>query len=136
MPGFYHQRVGDIIVTSINDGFLDGSLDALRNIQEKEARQILTENFRPARRTAVSAFLIQSAGRFALVDTGSADYLQPSAGKMLVNLGAAGVHPAMIDTVLLTHMHPDHSAGLTNLMTGQLNFPNAQLVVHENEPKH
>jgi glyoxylase-like metal-dependent hydrolase (beta-lactamase superfamily II) len=38
--------------------------------------------------------------------------------------------------VLLTHMHPDHSAGLTDMTTGKRNFPNAELVMHENEPRH
>ena len=33
-------------------------------------------------------------------------------------------------------MHPDHSAGLTDMATGKRNFPNAELVVHENEPRH
>ena len=33
-------------------------------------------------------------------------------------------------------MHPDQSAGLTDLTTGKKNFPNAELVMHENEPKH
>jgi glyoxylase-like metal-dependent hydrolase (beta-lactamase superfamily II) len=33
-------------------------------------------------------------------------------------------------------MHPDHSAGLTDPETGRRLFPNAELVVHENEPRH
>ncbi len=33
-------------------------------------------------------------------------------------------------------MHPDHSAGLTDPNTGAKMFPNAELVVHENEPRH
>ena len=33
-------------------------------------------------------------------------------------------------------MHPDHSAGLTDMPNGQLLFPNAELVMHENEPAH
>ena len=57
-PGVYHRRVGDIVVTAISDGYLDGSLDVLRNIAPEEARQILADAFRPARRTAVNAFLI------------------------------------------------------------------------------
>jgi len=136
IPGVYHRRVGDIVVTAISDGFLDGTLDVLRNITQDEARQILTDNFRPARRTAVNAFLIYSAGRLALMETGSGNYMQPTAGKVLANLRAAGIDPAAIDTVLLTHMHPDHSAGLTDMTTGKRNFPNAELVMHENEPKH
>ena len=108
----------------------------LRNIDQDEARRILTDNFRPARRTAVNAFLIYSAGRLALIETGSGNYLLPTAGKVLANVKAAGVDPADIETVLLTHMHPDHSAGLTDMATGKRNYPNAELVMHENEPKH
>jgi len=136
VPGVYHRRVGDIVVTAISDGFLDGGLDVLRNIAPEEARQILSDSFRPARRTAVNAFLLYSAGRLALIETGSGNYLLPTAGKVLANLAAAGVDPASIETVLLTHMHPDHSAGLSDPATGRRHFPNAELVVHENEPRH
>ena len=76
---------------------------------------ILAASFRPARRTSVNAFLIHSAGRLALIDTGSGNYLLPTAGKVLANIKAAGVDPASIDTVILTHMHPDHSAGLADM---------------------
>ena len=97
---------------------------------------MLKDAFRPARRTSVNTFLIQSKGRSALVDTGSGNYLQPSAGLVQRNLAAAGIDPKSIDTVLLTHMHPDHSAGLTDMPSGQLLFPNAELVMHENELPH
>jgi glyoxylase-like metal-dependent hydrolase (beta-lactamase superfamily II) len=136
IPGVYHHRVGDIVVTALSDGFLDGSIDVLRNISQDEARQILSDNFRPARRTQVNAFLVYSAGRLALIETGSGNYLLPTAGKLLANLQAAGVAASEIEAVLLTHMHPDHSAGLTNMETGKRNFANAELVVHENEPRH
>ncbi len=94
IPGVYHRRVGDIVVTAISDGFLDGTIELMRNITADEARQILTASFRPARRTSVNAFLIYSAGRLALIDTGSGNYLQPTAGKVMANLKAAGVDPA------------------------------------------
>ena len=66
----------------------------------------------------------------------SGNYLGPEAGKLMANIVAAGVDPDDIDTVLLTHMHPDHSAGLTDMSTGKANFRNAELVVHESEPRH
>ena len=56
----------------------------------------------------------------------------PPAGKVLANIAAAGVDPA----VLLTHMHPVPSAGLSDPATGRRYFSNAELVVHENEPAH
>jgi len=136
VPGVYHRRIGDIVVTAISDGFLDGTVESMRNIPPDEARRILTDAFRPARRTSVNAFLIYSAGRLALMETGSGNYLQPSAGKVLANLKSAGIDPASIESVILTHMHPDHSAGLTDMPIGRRNYPNAELVMHENEPAH
>ena len=47
IPGVYHRRVGDITVTAISDGFLDGSIEVLRNITPDEARKILTETSAP-----------------------------------------------------------------------------------------
>src|ERR1700743_1778722 len=100
VPGLFHRRVGDIIVTAVSDGFLDASIDMLRNLPREEIARILAENFRPARRTAVNAFLVYSAGRLALIDTGCGGYLTPTTGKLLANLKAAGVDPADIDIVL------------------------------------
>lgn len=136
IPGVYHRRVGDITVTGISDGYLDGNLDVLRNIDKEEARQILADNFRPARRTAVNCFVIHSAGRRILIETGCGKLMAATGGHLLSNLAAAGIDPASIDAVMLTHMHPDHSAGLTDMATGKRHFPNAELVMHENEPKH
>ena len=89
VPGVFHRRVGDIVVTALSDGYLDGALDVLRNISQEEARQILIDNFQPARRTQVNAFLVYSGGRLALIETGSGNYLLPTAGKLLANLRAA-----------------------------------------------
>ena len=136
IPGVYHRKIGDIVVTVISDGYLDGNLEVMRNVDLDKAHKVLKDAFRPARRTSVNTFLIQSKGRSALVDTGSGDYLQKSAGKVQANLAAAGIDPKSIDTVLLTHMHPDHSAGLTEMPSGRLYFPNAELVMHENELPH
>ena len=133
IPGVYHRRIGDIVVTAISDGYLDSTLDVMRNVDLEKARQILQDAFRPARRTSVNTFLVHSKGRLAIIDTGSGNYLQPSAGFVQRNLAAAGIDAKTIDTVLLTHMHPDHSAGLVDMSNGALLFPNAELVMHENE---
>src|ERR1700754_430972 len=135
-PGVYHRKIGDIIVTAISDGYLDGNLEVMRNVDLDKAHTILREAFRPPRRPSVNTFLIHSKGRLAIIDTGSGHYLLPTAGMVQRNLAAAGIDPKSIDTVLLTHMHPDHSAGLVDMSNGQLLFPNAELVMHENEPAH
>jgi glyoxylase-like metal-dependent hydrolase (beta-lactamase superfamily II) len=136
IPGVYHRRIGDIVVTALSDGYLDGTVEVMQNIAPADATRLLTDAFRPGRRTSVNCYLIHTAGRLALIETGSGDYLLPTAGKLQQNLKAAGIDPAAIEAVILTHMHPDHSAGLTDPKTGQKFFPNAELVVHENEPRH
>jgi glyoxylase-like metal-dependent hydrolase (beta-lactamase superfamily II) len=136
VPGVYHQRIGDIVVTALSDGYLDGTMEVMQNITPADATRLLTDKFRPGRRTSVNCYLVYSAGRLALIETGSGDYLLPTAGKLQRNLQAAGVDPGDIETVMLTHVHPDHSAGLTDPKTGERFFPNAELVVHENEPRH
>jgi hypothetical protein len=45
--GYYVHCIGDITLLAISDGYLDGTLDALRNIEPDEARQILAENLGP-----------------------------------------------------------------------------------------
>ena len=96
IPGVYHRKIGDIVVTAISDGYLDGSLDVMRNVDLDRAHRILREHFRPARRTSVNAFLIHSRGRTAIVDTGSGNYLLPTAGFVQHNLAGAGIDPRSI----------------------------------------
>src|SRR5256886_11057597 len=117
IPGVYHRRIGDIVVTALSDGYLDGTVDVLQNISPDDAMRMLTENFRPGRRTSVNCYAIHSAGRCGLIETGSGDYLLPTAGKLQKNLAAAGIDPPGIEKVILPHMHPDPSAGLPDPKT-------------------
>lgn len=136
IPGVYHRRIGDILLTAVSDGTLERTHEMMRDVTVEESQRHIDEAFRPGIVISVNCFLIRAGGRIALMETGSGQYLGASAGKLLANLAAAGVAPEEITSVLLTHMHPDHSAGLTDMTTGKPNFPNAELVVHENEPRH
>jgi len=136
IPGIYRRRIGDIVVTAISDGYLDASYDFMRNITPQDAEGILKEAHRPAPpRVSINCFVLHSGSRIALVETGSGDKMGPTLGKMPQNLAAAGVDIASIDTILLTHMHPDHSNGLTD-NNGAAVFPNAELVVSERDVAH
>lgn len=133
VAGVYHRKVGDIVVTSISDGFLDGSMAVIQNIAAEDAAQMLRDAFRPVpRRTAVNCFLIHAGGKLALVDNGCGGAMAATGGKLFENLAAAGVSPSQVDVVLQTHCHPDHSNGLTG-KDGQRLFPNAELVMHAAE---
>ena len=45
---------------------------------------------------------------------------------------AAGFKPADFDTVLVTHIHPDHTSGLLDT-EGKPAFPRAEMIVHEDD---
>jgi glyoxylase-like metal-dependent hydrolase (beta-lactamase superfamily II) len=135
VAGVHHRRVGDIAVTALNDGHQDVSMATVLGIAPGEAAAMLRAAFRPVpRRTAVNAFLIRSGGRVALVDAGCGP-AKPTVGFLAPNLAAAGVAPAEVDTLLMTHLHPDHWGGLTDA-DGRACFPAAELRLHEQEHRY
>jgi len=134
--GVYRRRFGDVMVTALSDGYLDADVGVLQGINRADIDRVLMENFRPSPpRLAVNAFLIQTGGRTALIEAGAGQSMGPSLGRLQANLRAAGVEPADIDTVLLTHMHPDHSNGLCDGQ-GRPVYANAELLIHEQEVAH
>jgi glyoxylase-like metal-dependent hydrolase (beta-lactamase superfamily II) len=136
ISGVYHRKIGDIVVTALSDGYVDGNLDLLKNVDVDRARAILVGAFRPVRRVSINAFLVHTREGTVLIDTGTGGSLGPTNGWLVRNLEAAGVEAKDVGAVLLTHMHPDHSAGLTDTETGRAVFPNAALVMHEAEPRY
>lgn len=87
IPGVYHRKIGDIVVTALSDGYLELPLGIVRNLDPEKAQQLLKKSFGSSLRISVNAFLIRSKNRCALVDTGSGDYLQKSAGGLATVLG-------------------------------------------------
>ena len=52
IPGYYHRRIGDIVVTALSDGYLDGTVEVLQNITGDDARGLLDAQFRDIKRVA------------------------------------------------------------------------------------
>lgn len=73
--------------------------------------------------------LLETGGRTVLIDPGTGGQWTPTAGLMPDNLAAAGVRPDDIDTILISHFHPDHIFGLMAAETDAQVFPEAEIVV-------
>ncbi|WP_279578343.1 MBL fold metallo-hydrolase [Methylobacterium sp. J-078] len=121
----------------MNDGYLQGSLDLVTGIPRDEAGALQAAGFRAQDpRITLNAFLITGPGRKPLlIDSGMGSFGGPTLGRVPAALQAAGVAPESIETVLLTHLHPDHAGGLL-AGDGIAAYPNAELVVHADEAAH
>jgi len=130
-PGIYRRRIGDAMVTAVNDGYLDLTFEILRGVPLADMQALMRDAFHEGPpRITVNAFVIQTGGRTVLVDTGGGTTTVFSMGLLLENLRVADFAPSDFDTVLLTHIHPDHSSGLLG-PSGENLFSRAEIVVHE-----
>lgn len=134
-PGFYRMALGEFEVTALYDGWIGLSPGLLKGASEADVQALLARMFQATTegvQTAVNGYLIHTGANLVLIDAGAAACFGPTLGNIQDNILAAGYAPEDIDTVLLTHLHPDHSCGLVN-KDGSAAFPNARVRVSKAE---
>ncbi len=138
--GFKRFKVGDAEVTTIYDGIWEKAHDAafIKNASIEDTKKALvaakmTDAHVPIPFTVT---VVKIKGKYTMFDSGTGGQVQPTAGLMMSqNMKAAGIDPAKISTIIVTHYHPDHIFGLMAKDTNAQVFPNAQIIVPATEQK-
>lgn len=134
--GFYHFNHGDMQISVINDGplgFGDGR-KLMKEMTMEDMAAHLQANFLSADNMVLeqNITVVNTGSKLAVFDTGmgASKMFGENQGRMPANLKAAGIDPATVDAVILSHCHPDHAGGLVDA-AGKSVFPNAQVFVNE-----
>lgn len=134
-PGWYRFRLGSFTVTTVFDGFARRNPEGLvRNAPLPEVQATLAESFLPttAYYGPYTVTFVDTGRLLVAFDTGTGGQMAPTAGLLGANMAAAGLDPARVGLVVITHCHQDHIHGLTT-RDGTAVFPNAEVAVAEPE---
>jgi glyoxylase-like metal-dependent hydrolase (beta-lactamase superfamily II) len=74
----------------------------------------------------IHPLLVRTKDRVLLFDTGAGSSFGPIAGKLPESLAMAGIAPASVTDIFISHAHGDHIGGLVT-SSGALLFPNAAI---------
>ena len=129
----HRMKLGSFEVTAMLDGYIDIS-PAVLQADPALVKSMLTAGGWPESpmRLPVNTFLVNTGEKLVLLDAGGAKMLGPTAGRLPQCLAAAGIAPAQIDEIYITHMHGDHLHG-TVAPDGSAMFPNATLRIAQED---
>jgi glyoxylase-like metal-dependent hydrolase (beta-lactamase superfamily II) len=144
--GFVRYKVGDAECTALYDGIWEKAHDPayFSNATVAETKEALAAaGFTTAFVTIpITVFVIKLNGKLVMCDAGGGDQVQAFnpqsvfvSGRLMANMTAAGIDPKKIETILISHFHPDHIFGLLEKKTNSPVFPNAEIIVPAAEYK-
>jgi glyoxylase-like metal-dependent hydrolase (beta-lactamase superfamily II) len=134
--GMMRYQIGDMTCFALNDGVANFPLGEgfvtnapLADVQAELRRALMAPDTMSIPFTAMA---VQTGGRTVVIDTGNGPAAGGTRGTMFANMEAAGLDRSSVDTVIISHFHPDHISGLKDEF-GEKAFPNAEVKVPEAE---
>ncbi|MFT8246020.1 MBL fold metallo-hydrolase [Roseomonas sp. BN140053] len=134
-PSPSSRRFGRYTVTTLLDGVMALPVALLSEVEGRDAL-LRAAGLDPAGTvpTAVNAFALQDGEALSLIDAGLGPIRGPEMGQAVPAMRAAGLDPAQVSAVVMTHLHTDHAAGLLDA-EGRAAFPAARLLVPAEEAR-
>jgi len=128
--------IGAFQAAAVSDGygsFPNDNKTLAINAKKADVDALLIANGLPADslQLSVQPLLVKTTDKVLLFDTGAAALFGPTMGKLPANLAAAGIDPAGVTDIFISHAHPDHVGGL--VANNALAFPNATIHIQAAE---
>ena len=146
--GSYRFEIGGFECVSVSDGALNYPPESFfANVPLERVAEALHKRNLPTAQimTPYSCLFIDTGEHRVMIDTGAGelgahaadvfpglDHSTSVTGLLPENLRAAGMGPLEIDTVVITHAHPDHVGGMLD-EAGELVFSNAHYFISREE---
>jgi glyoxylase-like metal-dependent hydrolase (beta-lactamase superfamily II) len=127
----FHFKIGQFEALAIRDSISPMAITSLFpdlsaiNLQKLFNRY----NFKLADIFEVICLLIRTNQHLILIDTGWGTGWNANSGKLIRILQREGIRRSEIDTIILSHGHPDHIGGNTGANQKPV-FPNARYVIY------
>jgi glyoxylase-like metal-dependent hydrolase (beta-lactamase superfamily II) len=135
---FYRFNHGDAEVTVVSDGQLplgDPS-GTFIGVPKEEVKKMLSDNFLSPDNVVLeqNSPIVNTGDKLVLFDTGmgTSKMFGSGTGRQQKSMAEAGIKPADIDAVVLSHAHIDHIGGIVDDNNKNL-FPNAQFYIAQSD---
>lgn len=126
------RRFGSYDVLILDDGVFEAPLDVLIHAHGQAARDEAVAHWgKPKVSIPVNCFALKGTDGITLVDAGTGPSWGEALGHAPAAMARAGIAPAQVERVLITHLHGDHALGLFD--GDHARFPKAEIIVPETD---